>query len=111
MLLFERADDTGNGTPVHRLASVLDAFAPAIKRVAPAAFAANVAFPLVQLRAVVELGVFLHEYYQAVALGSRPVALADEPRVVAPNVPRNLLHVLFGVDGDIGAFEHVIAER
>lgn len=103
MLLFERADDTGNGASVHRLASVLDAFAPAIKRVAFAAPAAYVALPLAQLRAVVELGVFLHEYYQTVALGSRPVALVDEPRVVAPDVPSHLLNVLLGVDGDIGA--------
>ena len=51
--------------------------------------------------AVVVLGMLLNKDYQAVALCPRPLALANKTRVVASDVPDNLLHVLLGVDGDI----------
>jgi hypothetical protein len=53
---------------------------------------------------------FLNENHQLVALGSGSLALAHEAGMVAPDVGRYLLHVLFSVDGDVGTFARVIAE-
>ena len=54
---------------------------------------------------------FLDEDHQAVPLVGRSVAFPRESRVVLADIARNLLDVLFRVDGDVRAVEHIIAER